>query len=115
MKQKNYYLDKDEFYKEIVISNEKNELTAKAISMIQLMIKHIQNPFKYVNPEDRKDIASRAMYIALKEWRKFDISKPNAFAYFTRLIYNAIYDSWNRMNKKNSMTISLNQVFSEQM
>ena len=115
MKQKNYYLDKEEFYQEIVISNEKGQLTNKAISMIQLMITHIQRPFKYVNPDDKHDVSSRALYIALKEWKKFNIEKKNAFAYFTRLIYNAMYDSWNRLNKKNSVTVSLNQVFSEQM
>jgi hypothetical protein len=110
-KRKNY-VDPDSFRLALIESNAKGQLTPACVKMIQLMITRIQSSFKYVDPQDQEDCYSAAQEVVLTKWQKYDISRDNPFAYFTRMIYNGLYAGWNELDK-GRVEHSLSNVFIE--
>lgn len=106
------YVDKELLRLELIISNVKGELTPKALEMLLLMVTKIQSSFKYVDDQDREDCASNAIEVVLKNWSKYDPERFNAFAYFTRMIYNGLFAGWNELTKHRAEH-SISTIFTE--
>lgn len=106
------YINKETFRLEILSCLANEKLSTKAIEMFQLMIYRQQRSFKYIYEQDKDDVASNAMEVVLKNWHKYDVTRINAFAYFTRMIYNGMYAGWNELDRKRA-DFSLSNIFSE--
>lgn len=106
------YINKESFRLELISSNVNGELSPKCVEMLLLMIDRIQRSFKYINPQDKEDCRSAAIETVLKNWQKYDASRVNAFAYFTRMIYNGLYAGWNEITKKR-VEFSTSNIFTE--
>lgn len=113
-KPRKYYIDPKEFDAEIQKSFDQDQLTLRVLEMFDLMIKKIQGPFKYeYEPDDRIDVAQGALLVILEKWRGFDRTRKNPFAFYTRVIYNALFASFNELQKTRRDTISLSSIFEE--
>lgn len=110
---KKHYVDNNLFRIELIKSNAQKKLTNPAIEMLMLMISNIQTPFHYQNNADKEDCRSSAIEVVLRNWESYDVTRQNAFAYFTRMIYNGLYAGWNYINEKNKKTISFSNIFQE--
>ena len=77
------------------------------------MARKIQTQFRYECDEDREDIKQGAILVVLNKWRDYDMTrKTSAFSYFTSMIYNGLYATWNQYKKNDPYTVSLS-VFEE--
>lgn len=95
-KRSNNYIDPKEFYDEIVISLEKDELTPKAIEFCRLLIERVSRCNHYDSPEDAEDCKSHAMFNILRYWRNFNPEKyDNPFNYFTSYAWTGLAQGWN--------------------
>jgi hypothetical protein len=111
-KSKNYYVNPESFRLALIESNVNGELTPACVAMLMKMVDKIQLSFKYVDPQDKEDCHSAALEVVLTKWKKYDCSRDNPFAYFTRIIYNGLYAGWNQLAKGRAEH-SLSQVFTE--
>jgi hypothetical protein len=111
-KQPKNYVVPELFRLELIASNVKGELTPKCIEMFQLMITKIQSSFFYVDPQDKEDCASEAMMVLLTKWKHYDCDRQNAFAFFTRTIYNGLFAGWNKLNRSRT-PYSYSNIFTE--
>lgn len=81
------YLNNKDFYEQIIISKEKDELTKEAQEMLILLATRTIKKLRYYNPIDREDCFQTGMMIVFSNWRNFDPTKgTNAFAYFTEVL-----------------------------
>lgn len=105
------YVKNSELFKEIVKSKQQDELTPKAIELLQRMIKEISKMFTYSREEDREDVQAYAMVDVLLYWRGFKPEKStNAFSYYTQTIKNGTYKGWKKLYpEKASKFISTNK------
>lgn len=113
---KNDYVTNSQLYPEIKKSFERGELTLEAILMLQKMIERIQRPFKYEYDGDKEDVASGCMLIILEKWHKFDLYKddnPNPFSFYSSMIFNGLFASFNELTKGRKDSISINHIMSE--
>lgn len=106
------YINKETLRLEIIKSLADEKLSLKAVEMFQLMIDKQQKSFSYIYPQDKEDTNSHAMEVVLKNWHKYNPTKFNAFAYYTRMIYNGLYAGWNELTKKRA-DFSLSNIFTE--
>ena len=109
-----YYVNPQTFRLELISSNIDGKLTPKCLDMLLLMIDKIQGPYHYEMSQDREDCRSSAIETVLKNWKKYDIERPNPFAYFTRMIYNGLYAGWNELTRKRA-DVSISAIFSESL
>lgn len=111
-KRKKYYIDKTELRDEILLSQERGQLTRKAIDMIYKMIDKISNPLPYTDMELKKDVQGGAMYVVLKKWHKFDVNvSDNAFSFLSTTIMNGLMEYFNKYNKtRGTIQISLGKL-----
>ena len=95
---KQYYVNPDEFRKEIIVSKEMDQLTPAAISMLVRMANEIARTYSYKYPMDREDCVAFAIEDTMRYWRGYnpEISKY-AFAYFTRMIFNGLQKGWKKL------------------
>lgn len=114
MTKNKHYVSNSSFRLEIIKSNEQNKLTTQAIEMYTKIVENIQHPFKYKQDSDREDCKSSAIEVFLLNWYKYDISKPNTFAFFTRMAYNGIYAGWRELSK-NREEFSYSNIFQEKV
>lgn len=99
----NYYINKDDFYNEVVkfqkSSDNKDERQAseKLGQMILTLTEHVLKmpSFYRYQKEVKEDMRSFAIYKCMKGLQTFNISMPNAkdfvFAYFTKACIYAYY------------------------
>lgn len=112
-KSKNY-IENEDLKRALAESHANNsQPTNELLAMFKLHIERQMREFTYKNPDDRYDAYSAAMYIVLKKWRECDLNRERPFAWFTRVIYNAIYAYWRRAHKNSSVTISISGIFEE--
>lgn len=109
---KKHYVDRDQLRLELIASNVKNQLTPKCIEMFELMVDNIQTKLPYIDPQDKEDCKYHAIEVILKNWKEYDVERPNPFAYFTRVIYNGLYAGWNEIKSK-IKTHSYSRIFQE--
>ena len=107
------YVSNKELFQQIVISKENEQLTPRALEMLQRMIKEISKVFKYKMEEDREDCQAFAMEDVIKYWNRFDPAKSNnAFAFFTQMIKNGFAKGWRRLYPiKASMKVSISKEY----
>jgi hypothetical protein len=93
------YVDPDEFRREILQSKEINELTPRAVEMIQLMANEASKKLKYRDEEDRKDCIAFALMDVVKYWRSYNPEKSKyPFAYYTQIIKNGFAKGWRKLH-----------------
>lgn len=82
------YINQEELLQELKISKENDQLTRRAVEMLQEMIKRQNRVMSYKNPMDREDVKSRAMLDILLYWRSFnpDLENSNVFSFFSQMI-----------------------------
>jgi len=103
-KNSNYYVDPDELRNEIIKSKKNGELTPRSLDMLILMSDEIAKNFTYKYHQDREDCVSSAIEDILRYWKGYDEEKSdNAFAYFTRMIWNGLKKGWNKLYKIKSI------------
>lgn len=89
------YIDPKEFYDEIIVSLEKDELTPRAIELCQLLIDRVAKCNHYSSVEDEEDCKAHAMYNILRYWRNFNPQKyDNPFSYFTSFAWSGLGQGW---------------------
>lgn len=110
-KRSNHYIDPDDFYNELLISLERDELTDKAVYYCKLLIDRVAKCNFYKSKEDEEDCKAHAMYNILKYWRNFNPDEyKNPFNYFTSYAWTGLAQGWNVLHPKNEIeytTISL--------
>ena len=109
----NHYVNNDLLRLELIKSGKRNELTPFAVEMLLCMVDNIQSSFVYKYYQDKEDCKSSAVEVILRNWYQYDVTRHNAFAFFTRMIYNGIYAGWNHINKNDQQTISFSAIFKE--
>lgn len=111
MARKKKYLNGPDLFQEILKSKEQDELTPKAVDMLQLLAKKAVSKLPYRDPMDRDDCIQSAMMDILKYWRSFNPEKgTNAFAYYSSVVYKGAAKGWNKLHpetKKKIRKISL--------
>ena len=117
MARKRNYLNGPDLLAEIILSKELDELTPKAVKMLQLLTEKAVTKLHYRNKMDKDDCIQSAMMDILKYWRGFKPEKStNAFAYYTTIIYKGAAKGWNKLHpetKKQIEKISLNASFGD--
>lgn len=92
------YVDKKEFYAEIVKSKQQDELTREAVKMFSLICENKIKMFSYKYFEDREDAIQLAFLKFCLYWRGFDENTySDAFTYFTQMAKHAFAESFNKM------------------
>jgi hypothetical protein len=93
------YIDPKEFYDEMVISLEKDELTPRAVELCQLLIDRVSKCNHYDCIEDEEDCKAHAMFNILRYWRNFNPEKyDNPFNYFTSYAWTGLAQGWNTIH-----------------
>jgi DNA-directed RNA polymerase specialized sigma subunit len=117
MARKRNYLNGPDLLAEIILSKELDELTPKAVKMLQLLTEKAVTKLHYRNKMDKDDCIQSAMMDILKYWRGFKPEKStNAFAYYTTIIYKGAAKGWNKLHpetKKQIEKISLNTSYGD--
>lgn len=117
MARKRNYLNGPDLLAEIIKSKEEDQLTPKAIKMLQLLTEKAVTKLHYRNKMDKDDCIQSAMMDILKYWRGFKPEKSNnAFAYYTTIIYKGAAKGWNKLHpetKKKIEKISLSNSFND--
>ena len=71
VKNKQHYLDRNEYHKELTKCKKKDELSPLAINMFRLHAKECARAFFFDSDEDRKDAIASAVHDLWKYWRGF--------------------------------------------
>lgn len=102
------YIDKKEFYKEIIQSKKDDALTKRAEQLLILLANNTIRKMHYPNPDDRKDCLQEGLFVLFKNWRGFDETKfDNAFAYYTEVFKRAMAFGKNTLYNKNMKIVSI--------
>jgi DNA-directed RNA polymerase specialized sigma subunit len=85
------YIDKEEFYKEMLLYVETKQASDNLAKMLCLLAKNISHSsyFRGYNDADLEDMRSDAVIACLSALPKYETSRENPFAYFTRVVLNA--------------------------
>lgn len=65
------YLDRNEFHREMTLCKRKNELSKRAIEMLNTLATEVSRKYYFEDAEDYKDAAASAVYDLVKYWRGF--------------------------------------------
>lgn len=105
-KKKAPYVKNKDLYREVIVSKQKGELTANAITMIMKMSQETIKLLKFKYEDDKKDCIQTAITKCLLYWKNFNPDKSkNAFAYFTQIIKNGYTESFNKLHPIKSANV----------
>lgn len=113
---KNFYVDNQTLYNEIVICKESGQTTKKLAEMFQKMAIRVSwmPAFRYDNDDDRNDCVSHAVYVMLMNYDKYDESRgTNVFSFFTSTAMNGLRAGWNEIKKHAMITDRFDMIFEE--
>jgi hypothetical protein len=97
----NFYIDKKEIYKQIVISKAYGFLTRDAEEMLKKIADRAIRKMVYSNPDDRKDCIQTGLLNLFDNWSKFNEEKyTDAFSYYTEIFKRGIAAGYNELHKK---------------
>lgn len=92
------YVNNKDFYNQLIISKEQDELTPEAVDMIYRICKRAINNLSYKYPEDREDGIQTAALKCFMYWKKFDPENyDNPFSYFTQICKNGYAESFKKL------------------
>ena len=95
------YVSNKDLLEEIIISKQQDELTPRAIKMLQLMAENLSKKKHYKCPEDKEDCIQTAMLDIALYWRGFNPEKfKNPFAYYTSMLVNGLAKGHNKIYGK---------------
>ena len=101
MARRKEYINKKEFYKQIVISKAYGRLTKSAENMLILLAHETIKRKSYRSEDDRHDCLYAGIQALLSNWFNFNEEKyDNAFAYFTEIFKRGIAGGLNTLYKK---------------
>ena len=97
------YITNKELHCELVVACAKGQLTPKLLNYFQLLVRGVSSKLTYINPEDRRDCESEAMYKLLLYWKNYNPEiTNNAFAYLTEITKRGLAWGFNKIHKRNS-------------
>lgn len=101
MAKRKEYINKKEFYKQIVISKAYGKLTRPAEKMLILLANETIKRKSYRSDDDRHDCLYSGIQALLCNWFNFAEDKyDNAFAYFTEVFKRGIAGGMNTLYKR---------------
>jgi len=101
MAKRKEYINKKEFYKQIVISKAYGRLTRSAEKMLILLSNETIKRKSYRSEDDRHDCLYTGIQALLSNWFNFNEERyDNAFAYFTEIFKRGIAGGLNSLYKK---------------
>ena len=92
-KEPKMYINRNEFYDEILKSKELGELTPKAAKMFVLLSEKVPTKIrhKFKSIDDMNDCKQYGLLVLLTKWQKFDFENyDNPFAYYTEIFKKAM-------------------------
>jgi len=109
------YLDKTDFYYEMVLSKGKGLLTKKAEKILKLLGDNtiVKLKYRYRNTDDMNDCLQSGLLFMFLNWNSFNEKKfKDAMPYFTEIFKRGATDGYNKLlNKKSNQegipTVSL--------
>lgn len=97
-------VDKQEFYKEIVISKAQDKLTPKAEKYL-IRVGDVALKKNQGTEADKKDIKQAAFLRLFSQWKTFDETRfDNPLAYYTEVFKRAMAFHWNILHNKKTET-----------
>jgi len=100
------YVDNLEFYKEMVISKENGELTARAVDFFILLANKAIRSFPYSDKKDKDDCLANSYHDFIKyALKNFKPEKTNIVAYCSTLAFNGFMKGWNKLKPKKHKAI----------
>lgn len=109
-----HYVKQQDFHDALV--EYKNTKSNEAYQKLGIMFYNIAS--RYLNnaksigksKEEKDDLISDSVFIALKKINRFKIDKDNPFAYFTQIIKNAMNQSHNKTSLYNSRNFKISYI-----
>lgn len=97
---KSHYIDKKDFFIEIVVSKARGNLTLKAQHMFNTLAERVIRKMRYYNPDDRKDCLQTGLFNMYDNWQNFNEEKyANVFAYFTEIMKRGMAEGFNELTR----------------
>lgn len=111
----NDYINSKEFAEELLYCQQHKTVTEHMFNLFKILATRCSGSFFYQTNDDRQDCVMHAVLIMASVYMKFDFKKDTAgpFAYFTSVAYNGLRAGWNQLNKYNSRTYRIDQIFIE--
>jgi len=101
MSKRKEYINKKDFYKQIVISKAYGKLTRKASDMLVLLANETIKRKSYRSEDDKHDCLYFGLQALFSNWFNFNEDKfDNTFAYFTEVFKRGIAGGMNTLYKK---------------
>lgn len=101
MSKKREYINKKEFYKQIVISKAHGKLTKQAEDMLILLANQAIRRKSYQKEDDKHDCLYTGIQALFSNWFNFNEEKfDDAFSYFTEVFKRGIAGGMNALYKK---------------
>lgn len=118
-KSKNY-LTNLELQEELEKCHLNDKVSDKLALMYMKITEGLQTQFKYTDPQDKEDCLYGSLEVFMKNWKCYDMERGRPFPFFTRMAYNAIYATWNKLKlteekKKGYTTVSYDAIFTEEI
>ena len=103
------YIDGDEFFQEMLLYFENKKPSENLARMLCLLAENIShsNYFRRYNDADLDDMRSDAVIACLSALPKYETSRENPFAYFTRVVLNAFKYYLKRKYKNDNFRMDL--------
>ena len=102
------YLNKQEFYEEMVKCNQTGVLSEKAKNMFILLGNQIIKKKSYYNPDDKYDCLQEGLLALITRQYNFDVNvSTNAFVYYTQIFKRGMAKGLNNIYNKNMKTLSI--------
>lgn len=97
---KSHYIDKKEFFIQIVVSKAYGYLTPKAQHMFNILAERTIRKMRYYNTDDRNDCMQTGLFNMYDNWQNFNEEKFfNAFAYFTEIYKRGMAEGFNELTR----------------
>lgn len=104
------YINNDEFTAELMKCKQEDKVSNKLVSYFYLLIKKINARNYQKNYDEAMDFEQYSIEQLLKMWKKYDISRGNAFSFFTGQISFSVMAAYNKLHPKDVTIISTSYI-----
>ena len=105
------YLNKQEFYDEMIKCKENGVLSERAKNMFVLLANQTIKKKTYYNPDDKFDCLQEGLLALITRQHNFDTDiSNNAFAYYTEIFKRGMAKGLNDIYNKNMKTVSISEL-----
>lgn len=110
----NYYVINDELVEELKKSRNNGEPTKELSDMFSKLALKVSGSYIYDSNDDRYDCVGHAYMILMEKWNKWNPDEnTNAFSFYTQVALNGLRAGWNILNRKKKFTVSIDNIFEE--